>query len=218
MERRWRGVEHPPPVNNTQLTPEEHDAVRQNYSAMVENIDRWLGVYVEELEKRGELDNTLIVFSSDHGDMLGDHNQWGKSKPRHGSAGVPLVVWGPGVQRGVTCDLPMTNLDLAATFLDYAGLPVPEGMDSRSLRPLLVGETEQHREYVLSGLQSWRLVFDGRHKYVREADGGETLFDLEKDPQEKRDIAEDEPEVVARRAEMLNGNGSDLRGRRDACR
>ena len=75
--------------------------------------------------------------------MLGDHNSWGKGKPLHPSASVPLVISGPGVQQGITHDLPTTNLDLTATFLDYAGLDIPDDMDSRSFRNLLEG-TYQH--------------------------------------------------------------------------
>ena len=55
------------------ITPEHHLRIRQNYAAMIENIDRWTGVYLDTLERRGELDNTIIVYSSDHGEMLGDH-------------------------------------------------------------------------------------------------------------------------------------------------
>ncbi|MFQ5811076.1 MAG: sulfatase [Armatimonadota bacterium] len=204
MEARWRGVEHPFPVNGEQHTVKEYDAIRQNYSAMVENIDRWVGIYLEELGKRGELDSTLTVFSSDHGDMLGDHNQWGKSKPLHGSVGAPLVIWGPGVRQGAIWDGPATALDVTATFLDYAGVSVPGDMDSRSLRDALEGRTEEHREYVLSGLADWRLVFDGRYKYIREGDGRTMLFDMDADPHEERSIIDAAPQEAARLAGMLD--------------
>src|ERR1019366_5146000 len=62
MERLARGARFPPPHRNTQFPPEVHVAIRQNYTAMIENIDRWVGIYLEELRKRGELDNTIVVF------------------------------------------------------------------------------------------------------------------------------------------------------------
>ncbi|MFC1574083.1 sulfatase, partial [Candidatus Latescibacterota bacterium] len=97
MKDRWRGVEFPQPNRCKQFSPEKHVDIRQNYTAMIENIDRWLGMYVDVLENSGELDNTIIVFSSDHGEMLGDHNRWAKVVPYQPSVGVPLVIGGPGV-------------------------------------------------------------------------------------------------------------------------
>jgi arylsulfatase A-like enzyme len=219
----------PPPVGEATLSP-EHLAVRQNYSAMVENIDRWLGVYLERLRERGDLDNTLIVWSSDHGEMLGDHAAWGKSKPWQPSVGVPLVAAGPGVAAGRVVTGPATTLDLAATFLDYAGVARPGDFDSRSLRPVLEGKADKPREAVLSGLGAWRVAFDGRYKLVTgwRADGGggaggakkegkakaaaggpakaeaaPVLFDLANDRLEQTNIADKAPKEVARLMEIL---------------
>lgn len=168
MEQRWRGVTgFPPPVASTQFTPAEHLAIRQNYSAMVENIDRWVGLFLEEIRARGELENTLVVYSSDHGEMLGDHDRWGKSVPYLPSIAVPLIVAGPGVKLGVVSDALVSTMDLAATFLDYAGLARPAHMDSRSFRPLLEGAAASHRDVVVSALGAWRAVFDGRCLFIR---------------------------------------------------
>lgn len=204
MEKLCRDRHFEQPNRNTQHPPETHVAIRQNYSAMVENIDRWLGIYVDELKKRGELDNTLIVFSSDHGEMLGDHNRWGKSVPYQPSIGVPLVVAGPGVRRGIQSDALVSIMDLAATFLDYAALPRPGGMDSRSLRPLLEGKTRSHREHLLSGLGKWRMAWDGRYKLIRGFDAGALLFDLDQDPLENANVAGQAPEVLERLSGLLS--------------
>ena len=188
MAKLYENVDFPQPNRNDQLTPDELLEARRNYSAMVENIDHQVGLYLDLLEERGELDNTLIVFSSDHGEMLGDHNSWGKGKPLHPSASVPLVISGPGVQQDITHDLPTTNLDLTATFLDYAGLGIPDDMDSRSLRNLLEGKTSTHRDIVLSGLGNWRMAYDGRYKYIEGFDDTPMLFDLDTDPLENNNI------------------------------
>ncbi len=188
MAKLYEDVDFPQPNRNDQLTPDEHLKARRNYSAMVENIDRCVGLYLNLLEERGELDNTLIVFSSDHGEMLGDHNSWGKGKPLHPSASVPLVISGPGVQQGITHDMPTTNLDLTATFLDYAGLDIPDDMDSRSLRNLLEGNTSTHRDIVLSGLGNWRMAYDGRYKYIEGFGDTPMFFDLDTDPLENNNI------------------------------
>jgi arylsulfatase A-like enzyme len=145
--------------------------------------------------------------------MLGDHGRWGKSTYYQPSAGVPLVLAGPGIQAGVASDALVSMHDLTATFLDFSGRPPLPGMDSRSLRPLLSGEVQRHRPHVRSGLGDWRMVSDGRHKLVRQApDGGAgapdgapsmRLFDLQEDPWETRDLAAQRPEEVARLASLL---------------
>ncbi len=205
MEQRWRGVAFPQPVRNTQLTAENHVRVRENYAAMIENIDARIGELVRKVRQRGELENTLIVVSSDHGEMLGDHDLWGKTQPYHGSTGVPLVVSGLGLRPAVQ-RAPATALDLTATFLDYAGVGVvegvAEGMESRSLRPLLNGQGKA-REFVLSGLGGWRMALRERFKYVRRAEGGPLLFDLESDPQETENLAAERPGVVREMEHLL---------------
>lgn len=198
---------YPPANENTQLSAEKHQKIRQNYTALVENIDRWIGLYIEKLRQRGELENTLIVYTSDHGEMLGDHNRWTKTVPYQASAGVPLIIAGPGVRPSV-CAAPTTTVDLPATWLDYAGLAPAKNMDSRSLRGVLEGRTPALRQHVTSGLCNWRMVYDGRFKLitgydpahnVRETIATEPLlFDLQSDPLENRNIAKQAPEVVQR--------------------
>jgi choline-sulfatase len=221
-------VEFPEPVDpDGVLDPETHQEIRRNYAAICENVDRWLGRYLDVLEERGEREETLVVFASDHGELLGDYGGWTKSSPRQASAGVPLAVAGPDVESRGRVDEPASVLDLQATFLDYAGVD-PGDVDSRSLRPYLEGETERHREVVRSGLDPWRLAFDGRYKLIVGYDdehdpltGGVTgafdpgddraetrarihertapiLFDLAEDPDESTDIADQYPEVVDR--------------------
>ncbi len=205
MRALWEGVDFPPANHPPEgLTAQEINRQRQNYSAMTENIDRLAGLFLDEVERRGELDNTLIVFSSDHGEMLGDHGRYGKSRPHHPSTGVPLVASGPGVAQGLVHADPATILDLAATFLDYAGVDIPPEMDSRSLRPLLEGREERGRSWVRSGLNGWRMVYDGRHKLIRGLGEGLTLFDLQEDPLENRDMAAERPEIVRRMQEWLD--------------
>ncbi len=217
----YADAEFPQPNGNTQFDEKKHVEIRRNYSAMVENIDRLVGRILDEVERRGEIENTLVVFSSDHGEMLGDHNFWAKRLPYQPSVGVPLTVAGPGVEPGKVSDALVSVIDIAATFLDYAGVSVPSEMDSRSLRPVLTGETESHRDVVLSGLDPWRMVFDGRYKLIRGFDPAEgapkkgspaypaadepppLLFDLQDDPVENNDLARSEPEKVERLTSAL---------------
>ncbi len=215
MEQPVRGRSFPQPNRASDFDPATHNAIRQNYTAMVENIDRWLGVYLEEIRRRGELENTLIVYSSDHGEMLGDHNRWGKSLPYQPSIGVPLVIAGPEVESAIRSRALVSLIDLAATFLEAAGLRVPVDMDSRSLRPLLAGKAKSHRGHLLSALNEWSAVWDGRYKLVSgfrpaardkkdAAAPSETLlFDLDADPLENHNLAAREGAHVERLSRWL---------------
>jgi len=216
MDGICRNRDFPQPNGCREFTVAEHVAIRQNYAAMIENIDRWTGVFLDELRKRGELDNTVIVYSSDHGEMLGDHDRWGKTYPYAPSVGVPLVVAGPGLRRGARSDALVSHIDIGATFLDYAGVVKPKDMESRSLRPLLEGKTTKHRDVVLSGLNAWRMAWDGRYKLItgfevgynrgktpENRSAGPVLFDLESDPLENRDTAAAALEHVKRLRQAL---------------
>lgn len=217
MHARWQGVEFPPPVAGASEGSADaesrrmHNAVRQNYAAMLENIDTHVGRFLELVRERGELERTVIVYSSDHGEMLGDHGRWGKSTWYQPSAGVPLVIAGPEVRSGAESGALISTHDLTATFLELAQAETLPEMDSKSLVPLITGRTESHRSHVRSGLDEWRLVWDGRHKLVRNrAKGGEEatlLFDLEADPWERRDVAAEQPAEVERLLPMLGGEG-----------
>ncbi|MFB6296461.1 MAG: sulfatase [Halobacteriales archaeon] len=206
-------VAFPDPVApGDDLDPGDHQDVRRNYAAMVENVDRWVDRFLEVVAERGEREETLVVFASDHGEMLGDHGLWGKTAPYQASAGVPFVVSGPGVEPRGVVDVPATVLDVHATVLDLAGID-PGPVDSRSMWPYLAGGGDP-REVVFSGLDQWRLAFDGRYKLVRGfgPDTGEdtfnettvlrslrecdpVLFDLGADPGETENVAAGRPGV-----------------------
>ena len=192
MRQRWEGVNFPSPVANNSDDPEIIQLRQQNYAAMIENIDSQVGRYIELLVERGELENTIIVYSSDHGEMLGDHNRWQKSVWYQGSVGVPLVVSGPGVQCQVSNALISVH-DIGASFLDYAGVDGLQEADAASFRNVLQGEAKHHRRVLKSALGDWRMVFDGRFKLVLR-EGEETLlYDLKEDPGEIEILSEKFP-------------------------
>jgi arylsulfatase A-like enzyme len=221
----------PPTAPGDRVDEETHRDVRRNYTAMVEHLDGCLADLVDAVEARDELDETLVVFCSDHGEMLGDHGQWQKDSPLGPSVGVPLVVAGPGVTDREQVDDPVTILDLHATVLEHAGLD-PGDVDSRSMRPFLTGDGDLPRDVVYSGLSAWRMVTDGRYKLVRGYDsdrrrGSEyeprgvepaevtrllsgrrpVLYDREEG--ERENVAVDNPSVVDRLTERLE----EIRGR-----
>jgi len=198
MRARWQDIDFPPPHDNDHPDRQGLLRSRQNYAAMIENIDRQVGRLIELVRARGELENTLIVYSSDHGEMLGDHGYWGKSRWQTPSVGVPLIVAGPGVRQAAVSEALVSVHDLAATLVDYARAQPMPGMDALSLRPLLEGRADVHRTHLVSGLNEWRVAYDGRYKLVVYPGQPPLLYDTLADPHEDHDIAAQRPEVVAR--------------------
>ena len=213
----------PPAADRPNGPTEGHQAIRRAYTAMVERLDTILGRFVAALEETGQLGTTVIVFTSDHGEMLGDCGLWEKFVPHAMSIGIPLVVAGPGVAQG-RVSAPVSFLDLHATFLELAGAePIP-GTDSRSLVPVLGNPAAPHREVVFSGLGSWRIAFDGVFKAVAGWDPAVPRRVMERarfdpaspvrvvrpqdDPCETRDLGEAVPERAARLVAALRENAA----------
>jgi arylsulfatase len=207
MDAPCRNLTPPPPNQSTEYDAVQHRAIRQNYSAMVENIDRWLGIYQQELAASGQLHNTLIVYSSDHGEMLGDHNLWGKHHPHEPSVGVPLTIAGPGVAPGPPTGALISLIDLPATFLQYAGATSDTYGEGISLRPLLRRERNEHRQHLLSALEGWQTVRDQRWKLICNYpdNAPPILHDLRADPTERENLAQAHPEEVDRLMALLEG-------------
>jgi arylsulfatase A-like enzyme len=176
---------------------------RQGYYGAVSFVDEQIGHVLEALEQRGWLDETLILFTSDHGDMMGDHHLWRKAYAYEGSARIPLLMrWPSGLvsaPRGQTATQPVELRDVLPTFLEAAGASRDSLMDGGSLLGLVRGRSSEWRSYIdlehdicYSPEIHWNALTDGRRKYIFHArDGEEQLFDLVQDPGELRDLASD---------------------------
>ena len=162
------------------------------------------------LEERGGLDNTLILFTADHGDMVGDHYLWRKTYAYEGSARIPMLIrWPKSMveRRGQVLEQPVELRDILPTFMDAAGVKYdPKDFDGRSMLELVRGKTEGWRPWIdmehsqcYKDAGYWNALTDGRMKYVfYGSDGTELLFDLQKDPGERHNLAADpqQAEVV----------------------
>ena len=194
---RYRGVAFPDPAE-APASPHDHQAIRRSYAAKIEGIDDWIGWIWDAVERRGEADDTLFVFSADHGEMLGERGLWDKGQPWEPSVRVPLAVTGPGVEPGRRSDAPVELIDVAATVVEAAGAEPPADWDARSLWPLLAGQSERHRTVARSAFGDWCLATDGRWKLVEREAAPATLYDLENDPAERQDVAGRHPGIVDR--------------------
>jgi choline-sulfatase len=180
---------------------------RHAYYAMVSYIDDKVGRLLETLERAGFDDNTIVVFTSDHGDMLGERGMWFKRVFFDWSAKVPLLIAQPGVNRQRRIAQPVSHVDLLPTILDFAtgGAPVDwvEPIDGRSLLSLAAsgdeaGDAEAFVEYTAEGVTGpCCMLRRGRFKYVYTHGHPDLLFDMEADPNELADIAAAQPAVLA---------------------
>ena len=179
--------------------PAKLRALRRAYLGLVTYVDRKLGELMAALRDTGQLENTLVVFTSDHGDMLGEHRMVQKRCFYEWSARVPLVARFPRDEfAGTVVPEPVSLLDLIPTFLDLAGVPEGErlDLDGTSLLPLVRGEREPDRivlsEYhVEKVLAPAFMARQGRFKYVYVHRHDRQLFDLEADPGEWRNLVQD---------------------------
>jgi arylsulfatase A-like enzyme len=186
-----------------------------DYYGLVSLDDEWIGRLLKRLEEFGLADHTLVVFTSDHGEMLGDHGLHGKTVFYEGSAHIPLLIRLPGViKAGTVVTAPVSHIDYYATILDYlgaGGLP----SEGRSLRPLIAGKEDGKDQIAVS---EWAranvpgyMVFDGRWKLMfgRTADSPalDALYDLKSDPQELNNLIGNNPDRAQYRAEAERMKG-----------
>jgi len=178
-------------------------SIRHGYYAMVSEVDEHVGKIMAVLEERGLSENTIVVFTSDHGEWLGTRGLYGKGYPGDDAvARVPLLIrfprsWGiaPRREEGM-----VEAVDVLPTLLEAAGIPIPPAVQGRSLWPLIRGEAGGRDSALMEG-NGWKSLRTETFHYLVHADGRESLFDLESDPLEYRDVA-GEPERAAVLAEL----------------
>ncbi|MBM4017315.1 MAG: arylsulfatase [Planctomycetes bacterium] len=204
-----RGQKLPADTWRGDLGAEQVRRSRQGYYGSVTFIDEQIGRILQAVQERGWTEDTLILYTADHGDMTGDHHLWRKTYAYEASARIPMLMRWPerfvSAKRGQVLAQPVELRDVLPTFLDAAGAAAdPKRFDGRSLLDLVRGRAEGWREYIdmehdvcYDKSNHWTALTDGRTKYVFHAMTGEQqLFDLEKDPGECDDLAQ-RPEHAA---------------------
>ena len=162
-----------------------------------------IGEIIRALKEKGMYDNAMICFTSDHGDMLGDHHHWRKTYAYEGSANIPYILKWPEnvkskVKRGTVIENPVELRDFLPTFLDVAGAGIPEDMDGLSLLNLIENPQSEWRTFIdiehatcYSQENYWCALTDGTWKYIWFfRTGEEQLFDLINDPGEIHNLSE----------------------------
>jgi choline-sulfatase len=171
---------------------------RSAYYGLVSYIDHQIGRVVQALQESGQAEDTLIIYTSDHGESLGDHDLWWKCSMYEQSAGVPLIMAGPSIPRGEVRTDPVSLIDLTATLADALGQKPHPSWQGRSLLPVAQGKeslgddavvfSQYHAHGVSHGIF---MIRKGPFKYVYYPQFPAQLFNLENDPQELHDLSTD---------------------------
>lgn len=179
-------------------------AAQAGYFGLIEHLDNQISLLVRDFKARSEKAGRpwVIVVTTDHGEMLGDHGYFRKCEPYEGSANIPFIICGSpslGFRSGMRIDQPVCLEDIMPTLLSLADTKSPARVDGINLVPILKGQKRMIREWLhfehapcYSKEQAYHALTDGHFKYIwRPVNGREQLFDLEKDPKEEHDLSKD---------------------------
>lgn len=169
---------------------------RWAYMRLTERVDRQIQILLDALKSGPAAENTIIIFTSDHGDHDSSHQMEHKTAPYEEAAGIPMIICQPGMPAGIVNDknLVSNGLDLYPTICDYAGIEIPAHITGVSLRPLVEGgELSKARDIVPIETEIGNTVVGGRYKYLKcfKGDRMEQLYDLQNDPHETRNAVDD---------------------------
>ncbi|MDX2381872.1 MAG: sulfatase-like hydrolase/transferase [Acidimicrobiia bacterium] len=175
------------------LTPDRIAEVRTAYYAAVTIIDQAIGRVVGALERTGRLDNTWVIYTSDHGEMLGDHQLLFKCVFYDASVRVPLIVRPPSGTEGQTVDALVEHIDVAATIRDIAGAPAPPSSEARSFLGYFAGDDPEPREVSITENWGFAAFETAEYKLVVDEDTLTPLqlFDRGEDPNEDTNVVVD---------------------------
>jgi len=191
------------------FTAESTRIALASYYGLVSFMDFQIGRILEALDDAGISRSTRVIYTSDHGDNIGERGFWGKSTMFEESVGVPMIISGPGVPSGKVCTTPVSLIDIYPTVLKSANLDVLDGRPGRSLVDLANEPAQFDRpvfsEYHAMGSMSGAFMFrKGKWKLVYFAGMAPELYDLSDDPQELSDLG-NRPEFASVRDELITG-------------
>ena len=184
------------------VTEEQLRLARQGYYAMVTELDHHVGRILQGLDAAGRMDDTVIVFTSDHGEFLGELGQWGKWHPAPDCVSrVPLIMAGPGIAHG-TCDAIVEQVDVLPTLMHELGLQAVPDLQGRRLTAALRGASIADADALMESSQ-WKMLRTDQWRYLRHVDGRETLYAESTPGGTATDLASERPEVIAEHRNRL---------------
>lgn len=190
------------PITDRGIVPKQRlKRAQAAYYALITQIDHQIGRFMNAMQEYGVYNNTVILFASDHGELLGDHNLFRKSLPYEGSTKVPFIVADPGnnlkLNKNTTAENVVEMRDIMPTLLDAADVAIPDTVEGASVLPLCKSNTDGWRDYIHGehshGRESFHYITNGKEKYIWYSQtGNEQYFDLVKDPHEMHNAIDDD--------------------------
>ena len=168
------------------------------YQLLIENTDRLIGLLLESLKQQGLEENTIVLFTTDHGEMAGSHKLIAKTTFYEESSKIPVIIRYPKKikQSTTNSEALVSTIDIMPTLLDLAGVKIPQGIDGRSFKNQILNPKVSTNEFdiVFSQNQFGRMVRYDEFKYVRSVVYGityEILYDIDNDPNESKNLLDD---------------------------
>lgn len=187
------------------MTWEDWQPIVAKYFGEISLIDHEIGRVLKKLDELSLKEETLVIFTTDHGDLMGSHGMWNKIYTMyHDTLHVPMIMRWPGkIPAGAQCDKFVTHfVDMLPTIYDVIGQPCPDGIEGQSMLPLMLGQDQEREDCIISeshgghmGLYSMRALCTNKYKYVLHGAGKDELYDLEADPYEINNLI-DEPDYA----------------------
>jgi len=195
--------------------PIEEKRIRKSraaYYGMISELDEYIGMLYDSLKKTGQLQNTIFIYTSDHGESLGEHGLWFKNNLYDVAARVPLFISGPGIPKNRRIESPIGHVDLAASLLEWAGIQRPRNLRGQSLIPLLKGRSNGHPGFAFCETHSEGnctgsfMIRKGDWKYIYFQWYDDLLFNIKNDPYELKNRINDPltNEIQEEMKEILN--------------
>ena len=189
-------------ITNDRVTPElrnHPENVKRHiafYYASLAQMDDNIGIVLKTLRDLSLEGDTIVIYTTDHGEMLGEHGLWQKTVFYEPSVGVPLIFRVPGITSpGTRCGTSVSQVGVVATLLELAGIPVPSGLDGASLVPDLrqpqkTRDSTVFSEYALGSPRAKAMIRSGDFKYCYYANDTPELYNLRDDPKEMNNLAQ----------------------------
>ena len=178
--------------NAEHYSDEELRLARQGYYGMVSEVDHHVGRMLDSLDELGIADETIVVFTSDHGEWLGEHLKYGKGYPGHDCVSrVPLLMRVPGIEGGHRVSSLVEGVDVVPTLLEACGASVPPHLQGQSLCSAFRGGDGPEKDVALMEFTGWKMIRSENYRYVTHAEGQEFLYDLSAEWGEYRDVSDD---------------------------
>jgi arylsulfatase A-like enzyme len=205
------------------MTKRQWRELRAVYYALVTELDAQFGTLLDTLEKLGELDNTIIIVTSDHGRYIGEHgfdnHNFGAFE---GAYNIPMIIAGPGIAGNIESAAAISLYDLCPTIIDLAGAAPVEGIDAKSFLPLLSKPESEAVNFTSSYAETHgtrftltqRILWDGNWKFVFNGFADDELYNLDDDPAELRNLAA-EPDQQKRVREMMTKVWQEIKNSND---